>query len=150
MVVLKSTQTKFVEITYYIHYTSYSCFSSLDNTIPSRKRVHLILGLDWGWGYQCCSYTRKSAQVNYPQDLHNSNSSCSYFDFSLNYASMVTDRGQERLAVGPILHCVLLMAAVLSGRGYDRSFVLTYGMRLIRLGSASVLQVILINLTSII
>ena len=63
---------------------------------------------------------------------------------------MVTDRGQERLAVGPILHCVLLTAAVLSGRGYDRSFVLIYGMRLTRLGSASVLQVILINLTSII
>ena len=54
---------------------------------------------------------------------------------------MVTDRGQERLAVGPILHCVLLTAGILSGHGYDRSFVLTYGMRLTRLSSAAVLQV---------
>ena len=82
--------------------------------------VHLTLGLDWGIGwysrYQGRSLTQKSAQVNYPWDLHNTNSSYGYYWFQ-PYSGMGTNREWRRLAIGPILHRVLLTAAVLSGRG---------------------------------
>ena len=65
--------------------------------------VHLTLGLDWGIGrysrYQYRSYTRKSAQVNYLLDLHNSNSSRSYYcDFSLIQARLPIESEGGRLS----------------------------------------------------
>ncbi len=51
-------------------------------------------------------------------------------DFSLTQA--VINREWGRPAIGPILHCVPLTAAILSGHGYamrDRSFVLKRSIR---------------------
>ena len=50
---------------------------------------------------------------NYPRDLHVSN----WFQ---SYLSMVTNREQGWPIIEPILHCVLLMAAILSGCDYDQ------------------------------
>ena len=59
----------------------------------------------------------KSAQVNYPLELHNSNSSHGYILLS---SSMVTNREQGRPAMWPTLCSVPLMAAVSGWHGYDR------------------------------
>jgi hypothetical protein len=64
--------------------------------------VHLTLYLNWGVGrysrYQCRSYTRKSAQVSYPRDLHNSNCSHGYYWYQ-PYSSTATNREWRRLVI---------------------------------------------------